>query len=100
VTKVLDAPPVGFEAAPEERRRVLSTAPKSLQKQSRSRDAYFREHWGFVQFCKVESRDSPAPCAPPVAAGCVIRSVVLLLRDNYFCNPVATPTNMCFYILS
>lgn len=55
VTQVLDAPPVDFEPGPEDRRQVLRTAPKSLQKLAKSRDAYFKDHWGFVQFCKVRS---------------------------------------------
>jgi len=31
---------------------VLKSQPKSLQKLAKPRDAFFKDHWGFVQFCK------------------------------------------------
>ncbi len=56
VTEVLEAPPTDFKPAPEERVAVLSKDSKSLKNLVKSRDAYFKEDWGFVQFCKVCSK--------------------------------------------
>lgn len=56
VTEVLEAPPTDFKPAPEERVAVLSKDSKSLKNLVKSRDAYFKDHWGFVQFCKVCSK--------------------------------------------
>ena len=51
VTPVLNAPPISFEALPEESRRVLSLNPKAMEKEAKVREAEFNKYWGFVQFC-------------------------------------------------
>ena len=48
---VLDAPPASFEPFPEETRRSLTVNPKGLEKEAKARNAYFKDLWGFVQFC-------------------------------------------------
>lgn len=48
---VLDAPPASFEPFPEETQRRLTLNPKGLEKEIKARDAYFKDLWGFVQFC-------------------------------------------------
>jgi hypothetical protein len=48
---VLDAPPASFEPFPEETRRSLTLNPKGLEKEAKARNAYFKDLWGFVQFC-------------------------------------------------
>lgn len=45
VTPILDAPPVSFEAYPEEARRVLQTNPKLVEKESKVREAVFKDLW-------------------------------------------------------
>lgn len=44
-TPILDAPPASFEAFPEEARRVLATNPKAVEKETKVRDAAFKDLW-------------------------------------------------------
>lgn len=48
---VYDAPPTTFEPFPEESLRRLTLNPKGLEKEIKAREIYFKDLWGFVQFC-------------------------------------------------
>jgi hypothetical protein len=49
---ILNSPPIAYETELDEsKRNVLKLNPKSLEKQTKARDAQFDQLWGFVQFC-------------------------------------------------
>lgn len=49
--KILDAPAKEFTPFPDDMRLQLTANPKAFEKLSKPRQVYFKDMWGFVQFC-------------------------------------------------